>query len=216
MLRSERMDRLLPLAHVVVGAMLAALGILLLDHPVAELVHSTGIEEAWLFAQGTALLDRVSGKGVSKFLLGGVLVLGGIALALLPRTRDAGRGVLYAGTTQLLATLATGTAKNLFGRLRPDALFATPPPDATWFLGGSAFPSGHAGFYFGLLLPLACLFPRWRWPLLAVAWFVAVARVVANDHFVADIGASIAVAGLLAWALAPIAGRPWARPETPG
>jgi membrane-associated phospholipid phosphatase len=162
------------------------------------------------------LLDLVTGKEISKFLLGGLLVAGGTALALVPRTRAGGRVVLYVGTTQLLATLLTGMAKNLFGRLRPEVLFATPPPGETWFLGGSSFPSGHAGFYFGLLLPLACLFPKWRWPLLAVAWFIAVARVVGNDPFVADVGASIAVAGLLAWALAPIAGRAWVQPATPG
>ncbi len=201
------MNRTLPLAHVVVGTMLAALGILLLDHAVAQLVRSTGFEDAWLFDRGTELLDFVTGKEVSKFLLGGVVLLGGAALALAPRTRAAGRMALYVGTTQLLATLVTGMAKNLFGRLRPYELLSATPPDATWFVGGSAFPSGHAGFYFGLLLPLACLFPKWRWPLLAIAWFIAVARVVANDHFVADVGASIAVAGLLAWALQPIAGR---------
>ena len=203
------MNRTLPLAHVVVGAMLAALGILLLDHAVANLVRSTGIDDAWLFVQGTALLDYLTGKEISKFLLGGVLLLASGALALVPRTRAAGRMVLYVGATQFLATLLTGVAKNLFGRLRPDQLLAATPPDATWFVGGSSFPSGHAGFYFGLLLPLACLFPKWRWPLLAVAWFIAVARVVVNDHFVADVGASIAVAGLLAWALRPIAGRAW-------
>ena len=201
------MNRNLPLAHLVIGAMLAALGILLLDHAVAALVQSTGIEDAWLFDRGTALLDLVTGKDLSKFLLGGVVGVVGAALALGPRMRVAGRMALYVGATQLLATLLTGVAKNLFGRLRPYELLTATPPDTTWFVGGSSFPSGHAGFYFGLVLPLACLFPRARWPLLAVAWFIAVARVVGNDHFVADVGASIAVAGALAWALAPIAGR---------
>jgi membrane-associated phospholipid phosphatase len=198
------MNRMIAPAHAVVGFMLAALGILLLDRPVAELVHET-IEGAWLFDQGTALLDLVTGKVVSKFLLGGVVVLAGAVLCLGTTRRAAGRAALYAGTTQLLATLLTGMAKNLFGRLRPWEQFTEPRWDASWFVGGDSFPSGHAGFYFGLCLPLAILCPKWRWPILAVAWFIGIARVVGGDHFVSDIGASIAVAALLAWALRRIA-----------
>jgi membrane-associated phospholipid phosphatase len=183
--------------------MLAALGILLLDRPVAELVHGT-IEGAWLFEQGTALLDRVTGKDVSRFLLGGLVVLTGAGLTI--AARRAGRATLYVGATQLFATLVTGVTKNVFGRLRPGEQFADPHWDASWFVDGDSFPSGHAGFYFGLCLPLAVLFPKWRWPILAVAWFIAVARVVGGYHYVSDVGASVAVAGLLAWALRPIAG----------
>jgi membrane-associated phospholipid phosphatase len=197
------MNRMLAPAHVVVGFMLAALGILLLDRPVAELVHDT-IEGAWLFEQGTALLDRVTGKEISKFLLGGAILLTGAGLTV--AARPAGRATLYVGATQLFATLVTGVTKNVFGRLRPSEQFADPRWDAGWFVDGGSFPSGHAGFYFGLCLPLAVLFPKWRWPILAVAWFIAVARVVGSYHYVSDVGASIAVAGLLAWALRPIAG----------
>jgi membrane-associated phospholipid phosphatase len=175
--RRRRMDRRFAPAHAIVGFMLAALGILLLDRPVAELVHSTGIEGAWLFRKGTQLLDFVTGKHVSKFLLGGVVFLAGVG-------------------------------KPLFGRLRPFEQFAQPRWDTGWFVDGSAFPSGHAGFYFGLCLPLACLFPKWCWPLLGVAWFIGVGRIVGADHFVSDVGASIALAGLLAWALRPIAAAP--------
>ena len=197
------MNRMLAPAHVVVGFMLTALGILLLDRPVAELVHGT-IEGAWLFEQGTALLDLVTGKDGSKFLLGGVVLLAGAGLWFASR-QAAARAALYVGATQLLATLLTGVTKNVFGRLRPFEQFADPRWDTAWFVDGGSFPSGHAGFYFGLCLPLAVLFPKWRWPILAVAWFIAVARVVGSYHYVSDVGASIAVAGLFAWALRPIA-----------
>jgi membrane-associated phospholipid phosphatase len=207
------MNRKIAPAHAVVGGMLAALGILLLDRPVAELVHGT-IEGAWLFETGTALLDLLTGKLVSKFLLGAAIVLAGAVLALGAKRRVAGRAALYVGATQLAATLATGVAKNLFGRLRPWEQFELPRWDTGWFVGGGAFPSGHAGFYFGLCLPLAIALPKWRWPILAVAWFIAVARVVGNDHFVSDIGASVAVAAGLARALRPIAVRD--DPQAPG
>ena len=203
------MDRRVLHVHLVVGAMLAALGVLIVDRPVAEFVRTSGIEGAWVFTQGTALFDLVLGREISKFLLCGVLVLAGAVLAPMMRTRDAGRALLYVGNVQLLATLLTGMLKNVSGRLRPFEVLAGGDWNATWFAGGSAFPSGHAGFYFGLCLPLACLFPEWRWPLLILAWFIAVARVVDNVHYVADVGASIAIAALLAWSLAPVAGRAW-------
>ena len=199
------MNRLIAPAHAVVGFMLTALGILLLDRLVAELVHGT-IEGAWLFEQGTALLDLVTGKQISKFLPGGAILLAGSGLTIASRHQAAGRAALYVGATQLFATLITGEAKHVFGRLRPHEQFADPRWDTAWFVDGGSFPSGHAGFYFGLCLPLAVLFPKWRWPILAVAWFIAVARVVGSYHYVSDVGASIAVAGLIAWALRPIAG----------
>jgi membrane-associated phospholipid phosphatase len=200
------MSRRLFHVHLVLGAMLAALGILLVDRPVAEFVRESGIERAWLFVQGTALLDLVTGKEISKFLLGGVLLFAGVALSAQSRTRATGRLVLYVANVQLFATLLTGVLKNVFGRLRPYEVLANGHWDATWFVDGSAFPSGHAGFYFGLFLPLAWRFPRWRWPLLVVPWFIAVARIVGNDHYVADVAASIAIVAVLAWALLPIAG----------
>lgn len=62
-----------------------------------------------------------------------------------------------------------------------------------WFVGGTAFPSGHSGFYFGLLLPMVYLFPRWWWALRLVPWFIAVARIDANHHFLSGVGAAIVI-----------------------
>jgi membrane-associated phospholipid phosphatase len=56
-----------------------------------------------------------------------------------------------------------------------------------------------------LFLPLAWLLPRWRWPLVVIPWFIAVARVDANHHFISDVGVSIAMAALLTLALARVA-----------
>jgi membrane-associated phospholipid phosphatase len=214
--RNPSMSRRILHVHLLLGAMLAALGLLAFDRPVAEFVRTTGIEDAWLFAQGTAWLDLATGKEISKFLLGGALLLAGAGLSLTERTRAPGRTLLYVANVQLFATLLTGVAKNLFGRLRPYEVLASGQWDATWFVGGSAFPSGHAGFYFGLCLPLAWRFPRWRWPLLGVAWFIAIARIVANDHYLGDVAASIAIAAALAWAMVGIAGKFEARDSGPG
>jgi membrane-associated phospholipid phosphatase len=200
------MGKKLLLLHLVLGAMIAALGIVFFDRAVAELVRHSGIEGAWLFGRGTAWLDLATGREASKFLLGGTVLLVGVVLRMRTETARAGRAWLYVGIVQLFATLATGMLKNAFGRLRPYEALAAGHWDATWFAGGSAFPSGHTGFYFGLVLPLVALWPRRAWPLLAVPWFIAVARVVGNEHYVGDVGASIAIAAVLALVLRRVAG----------
>ena len=110
------------------------------------------------------MVGHASGKEISKFLLGGVLVAAGVAARATARTGTVGGSLLLVGVVQLLSTLVSGVSKNLFGRMRPYELLASGAWDREWSVGGSAFPSGHAGFYFGLFLPFACLMPRWRWP----------------------------------------------------
>jgi membrane-associated phospholipid phosphatase len=46
------------------------------------------------------------------------------------------------------------------------------------------------------------LFPRWAILFLGLAALVAVARVAVNDHYVADVLASLAWAALVTWLLA--------------
>lgn len=58
------------------------------------------------------------------------------------------------------------------------------------------------GILFGLFMPLAYLFPRWRWPLMLTPWFIAVARINANDHFISDVAASIVLVGVITLILA--------------
>jgi membrane-associated phospholipid phosphatase len=187
----------LVLVHAAIGVAAMLAGLFGLDRIVAEYVHGSGYERLWIFNQGTVLLDTATGKEISKFLIG--LLLTGCALGLLvsARTRVLGWSTLFVGLVQLLGTLVTGISKNFFDRLRPFQLLQSGDWSHEWFVDGSAFPSGHAGFYFGLFMPLAYLFPRWRWPLLLTPWFVAIARVNANDHFVSDIAASIVVVGAL-------------------
>lgn len=190
--------------HIAVGIALLLVGLLGLDRVVAEFLHGSGFEGQWIFSQGTSLLDVMTGKDVSKFFIG--LVLAGCAIALLAtaRSRAVGFRILFVALVQLLCTLLTGVSKNLFGRLRPFQLLENADWSHAWFADGSAFPSGHAGFYFGLFMPMAYLFPRWRWPLMLTPWFIAIARVNANDHFVSDVAASIVLAGILTLAFAKL------------
>ena len=196
-------SRKLLVLHIAIGVVLTLIGIVGLDGITARYLRVSGYEGLPLFTAGTVFLDTITGKEISKFLIGLVLIVAGLALAILPRTRRYASSVVFVGAVQLLSTLVTGVSKNLFGRLRPFELLKSGDWGPEWFVDGSSFPSGHAGFYFGLFLPLAFLFPRWRWPLLVVPWFIAIARVDANHHFISDVGASIAIVGaltlLIAW-----------------
>ncbi len=180
-----------------ITAALTLLAIPFADRPLAEFIRASGFEGGPLFSQGTALLDLLSGKEISKFLLGTLVSGTGLTLWVSVHTWHRGVSLLFVGLTQLLSTLACGVSKNLFGRLRPEELLASGGWDQAWWVGGNSFPSGHVGFYLGLFLPLACLFPRWRWPLLVVPLFIALARLGENHHFLSDTTASMAVAALI-------------------
>lgn len=188
--------------HVVAGAVLLCAGLLGTDRVIAEALRSSGQEAIGLFISGTVFLDTATGKEVSKFLVGFVLMGLGAVLLFLARTRNAGRNLLFVGLVQFCATLVAGVTKNAFGRLRPFQVLENGDWAHAWFVGGNSFPSGHTAFYFGLFMPLAYLFPRWRWPLMLVPWFIAVARVDANDHFLSDVAVSIVLSGALTWVFA--------------
>ena len=188
--------------HIGVGVLLTLIGLAGLDGLTAGYLRASGYEGLQFFTAGNMFLDTISGNDHSKFLVGLLLVLSGLLLRIPATTKLMSWSVLFVGVVQLLGTLVTGVAKNAFGRLRPFELLKSGDWGKEWFVDGSSFPSGHAGFYFGLFLPLAFLFPRWRWPLLAVPWFIAFARVNANQHFISDVGASIAIVGALTWLVA--------------
>ena len=67
-----------------------------------------------------------------------------------------------------------------------------------WFVGASAFPSGHAAFYSGLFFPLMLILPRWTFLWLLIPLFIIIARVVQHRHYLSDVTASIALAAVLA------------------
>jgi membrane-associated phospholipid phosphatase len=196
-------SRKLLVVHIVIGVALALIGLAGLDGVTARYWRVSGYEDLAVFHAGTIFLDTISGKEISKFLIGFTLIGAALAMMIPAKTRACSWSVLFVGVTQFLATLLTGVSKNLFGRLRPYELLKSGDWGPEWFVDGSSFPSGHTSFYLGLFLPLAYLFPRWRWPLLIIPWFIAFARVNANSHFISDVGASIAIVGaltlLIAW-----------------
>jgi undecaprenyl-diphosphatase len=94
-----------------------------------------------------------------------------------------------------VAGLIEFTIKHLVGRPRPDTatVLATL---GSHVMENDSFPSGHATSVFAVATVFAAFYPRFRWPLYALAAAVAVGRVYLERHYVSDIlaGAVIGMA----------------------
>ena len=149
-------------------------------------------------------IETITGFAISKFFLGGVIVVAALALMPLRRSRSTGWLLLLTGASQLTTRLLAGVLKNVFERPRPFEAVASGEWHGAFFTHGSSFPSGHAAHFWPLFFAAAVAFPRWRWPLLVLAVFVSAARVAVNDHYLADVLASAAIAALVTAAYARV------------
>ena len=206
------------LSWVAAVALVAALaGFLGLDRPLAEWVHSSGIEQARFFSIGLAALDASSGLALWLWGIGCVTLAVGVVILALRRTQRWPRALIAAALVQL-ATLETMVlGKDHFGRLRPQEVLSTGDWSHLWYAGGNSFPSGHSAFYFGLLLPLAAACPiRWlRVLLVAIPVYIALARIDLAKHFLSDVSVSALIAAIYALLLATLL-RHWLPPPKRG
>jgi len=209
-------------ALVVLAAVCATfslLSIFLIDRTLAEAVHRSGLENAGIVVTVRSGLDFFTGRGLvganvsfGQFLLGLVFIAIGVVWLIVRRTSQAARGLIFAGAVQLVTMEIGWLLKDYFGRLRPNQLLQSGDWNHWWFSGGNSFPSGHNDFFWGLCLPLAYVFPRWRIPILIVPVFIAFARIDENYHFLGDVLASIALAALITLLAAVLAAR-WVQPQ---
>jgi membrane-associated phospholipid phosphatase len=191
----------------VTGAILAILTVLsvfLVDGPIAGALASSAKGTARALHGVMTAIEYVFLFPVSKFAFGALILLAALVLFPFARWRPAAWLLLFASLSQLLTRLVAGVLKNVFLRTRPyDA-----PAGDRWFVeGGSSFPSGHAAHFWGLFFAIAIAFPKLRIPSLLLAIFVAIARVVVNDHYLADVIGSAAIAALITCAFTPLARR---------
>lgn len=210
------MSRLVPAWVAVASALFAALGLLLVDRPLAEWIHASGIAHARVFEWGLATLDAVTGLHLWFWLAGcSALAIGLVGLAWRRRAHWP-RAWLAAGVVQIAALHTMILGKSHFGRLRPSEVFEKGDWSQVWFAGGGSFPSGHSAFYFGLLLPLAAACPiRWlRGLLLAIPVYVAIARLDLERHFLSDVAASAVIAAVYTLLAAQVLQR-WRPAATP-
>ena len=113
-----------------------------------------------------------------------------------------------------LAALAVTVLKEAFDRARPP--LADPSLSAVGPVPASAsFPSGHSATAFAAAVAVGLLYPRLRWPLLALAALVAVSRVYLGVHYVTDVAVGTVLGALVglatAWVVRRVPGAPIAR-----
>jgi len=204
-------------------AVLALISIFAFDRMIALGVHNSGIERADVVVRLREFFDIFTGRGVAllgnhvafgQLMLGALFVALGLALALARRTSFHGRALMFAGVVQITTIEAAWWIKDFFGRLRPHQLIERNDWSHIWFAGGNSFPSGHNAFFWGLFLPLAYMYPKFRIPLLIVPVFIAFARVDENYHFLSDVLGGIALAALITLIAALVFGR-WLKPASP-
>ncbi|MBL7697109.1 MAG: phosphatase PAP2 family protein [Chitinophagaceae bacterium] len=143
-------------------------------------------------------LETIFGFGISKYLFGFVAVAVGLAAYLFKRP-DVSRIFLFIGLTHIITRVVAGVLKNAF--LRPRPFEWLDGNDSGFFSVGNSFPSGHAAHFFGLLLPIVFLYRRFAW-MLVLPVFVSLSRIIANDHYLSDVLASVAIAVLFTWIFA--------------
>jgi membrane-associated phospholipid phosphatase len=179
------------------SAVLTLVCILFVDQPVARRVAE--YEAAPLWGQGLDALEWVIGLPVFRWLSGVVLVLGMIITVVVPRLRLYAPAWMLLAATHVIAQVATRYVKEWTGRLRPLEWLERGGTDTFLWENGASFPSGHVTIFASLVIPFVALFPRW-WPLLGVAVFAMVARVVMSAHFVSDVFGAITLVALVTWA----------------
>ena len=196
----------------VIGALLTAVCVAFIDQPLARWLASFDTHpHAWERAVG--VLEYAIGLEPWKWLGVTVLVAGAVGSMLW--RRQAAAAWLTVASSHLLARNLMLWGKTLTGRLRPSEWHG----GATWFHGGSSFPSGHVVLFASLALPLAVLYPRLR-VLVVVPIFAAVARIMAHAHFASDVVGAFAlcaaVTALCTWAVERAVDRPLRRSQQPG
>lgn len=204
------MNRRFLLIAALIAATLVAIGLLLVDFPLAYWIRDSGMADAAFFQTGLGVLDMLFGLRISYWLAAAVFIalglLGVVFAAFIRLPRALAPALLAAGMTQALTIGLMMLGKNSFGRLRPMELFESGDWTTLWFAGGGSFPSGHASFYFGLFLPLAAAAPKaWqRAALVSIPVFVAMARLDMLRHFLSDVAASALIAACVALLLNPL------------
>jgi membrane-associated phospholipid phosphatase len=180
------------------------LSIALIDRPLALLIFNQLGGATRAAGSFTTALEWIFAFDISKYLYAFALLLVGAGLHLFDRRAARARAWYFVGATLLFSRVISGTLKNVFERVRPEEFIKSRAPGDFFLDGGSSFPSGHSAFYFGLLFPLALLFPRFKWPLLACAALAGLSRVFEVDHYLSDILASALVATALTFCFATL------------
>jgi membrane-associated phospholipid phosphatase len=175
---------------------LITISIIQVDRPLAIFIdsHLAALQEPFRkILSGIEFLDAYP---VSRYVIGGLVVATAIFFLVRDKSIRRAKFFLFIGATLFTSRLITATLKVVFDRSRP-FVFLDNRSINDFFSGGDSFPSGHATNYFSFFLPLMVLMPRYKWALVVLPGFIALQRVIVNEHYLSDVLAGILIASLM-------------------
>jgi len=181
--------------------------LLFLDRPLAVwlAVHAGHwVEPARAFTDNLSALFLPS---LPRWVHPVALIVTGLLLAW-QRRMLAARTLWLIALVLVLTRTTVSALKAACDRVRPFEYLNDPRLADFGVAGHDSFPSGHAGTYMAVLLPLALVLPQWRLPLLLVATLGSLARVVEGDHYLGDVTASTVIVLIHIVLVAALLGRP--------
>jgi membrane-associated phospholipid phosphatase len=170
--------------------------IIQVDRPLALFIqnHLSALQEP--FTKTLSVLE-FSEFTISRYIVAALILVAALYLLLRDKTTQRAKIFFFIGATMVSTRLVVRLLKNLFDRNRPHAFLNDQSVGDFFCAGADSFPSGHAANYFSFFLPLIVLFPRYKWLLLILPIFVALQRVIVNDHYLSDVLAGILIASLI-------------------
>jgi membrane-associated phospholipid phosphatase len=206
---AEPLDRKFLAGVAIVAAVLMLTGFAGADRPLAEWVHTGGVESAPAIVWLMNAIEIVFGFHWSRWLFGAIVLPIGIAIVIARRQSRFGRALVVATLVQLATNVVMLAGKDYFARLRPFQVFEAGDWSHVWFGGGVSFPSGHLAFFAGFFVPFAASVrnPWLRAALMLFPIFFAIARIDVLAHFLSDVSASTLIAALLSLLAAAILAR---------
>jgi membrane-associated phospholipid phosphatase len=186
----------------IASGLLTAIAIVAIDRPIARALGS--YEPLALWDRIVDVLEWTILFPVWRFALPVALVAGMLGSMAVPRWRVHAPGWMLIAGVHLVSRLTVNWIKDATGRLRPEQ-WVKAPDDETFGLDGISFPSGHVVLLASLAIPLAVVFPRLRWPAVAVVVLISAGRIGVNAHFLGDALGAITLVALWTWAVAALA-----------
>jgi membrane-associated phospholipid phosphatase len=171
--------------------------IIQVDRPLAIFIqtHLAGLQPA--FRKILLALEYVAEFPIGRYIVAAVILIVGVWIYLKDKTFQRAKIFFFIVATLVSGRLITLALKNIFERNRPYVFLNDPSVRDFFGSGDDSFPSGHATNYFAFFLPLIVLFPRYKWILLILPGFIALQRVIVNEHYLSDVLAGILVASLM-------------------
>jgi membrane-associated phospholipid phosphatase len=170
--------------------------IIQVDRPLAIFIqtHLSALQEP--FRKILSVIE-FSDYPISRYIVAASVLIAAIIFLLRDKGLQRAKIFFFIGATLVTTRLVVRLLKSLFDRNRPHVFLNDQSVNDFFYAGADSFPSGHAANYFSFFLPLMVLMPRYKWALLILPVFVALQRVIVNDHYLSDVLAGILIASLI-------------------